>query len=210
MIFDRILIENSVENNGGFTSDYVNLGDAAPPLQNGSKRFFVEFPQKVVAAGKPDKQQKKATNKRSSSKNPSSRTAKKSKSLQKTEREDIGGLQFEEIGVGDSDDDDDSILEISNVSANNTEKLQSVLPHHHTKKLVDQLKTLVQMWANEEQVMGNNVQCKSFATSFLFLHLVVMKVTGLTSYFILCYFRLEYSHGRRYQDNCFTCSYHSW
>ena len=168
MIFERILTENSVENKGGFSSDYVSLGENASSLQRGSHKFVVEFPQKAVAAKKSvtsDKQQNKEPSKRRRKSNdPKSPKAKKQYSSKKTETEaaDIGGLQFAEIGVGDSeeDDDDDSMLDSSNVGAHNSESMESVLPHNHTKKLVDMLKTLVKRWADEEQMMGNNVHCK--------------------------------------------------
>jgi superfamily II DNA helicase RecQ len=169
MIFERIFVENSVENKGGFSSDYVGLGENSSSLQRGSRQFFVEFPQTKVAAkkAKPEKPKKKEparkTNTRST-KSPTRGKPKKPPSSRatRTDATDIGGLHFTEIEVGDSEDDDDSILDGSKGGTHNSENIQTALSHHHTKKITDVLKMLVRRWADEEQMMGNNVHCKSF------------------------------------------------
>ena len=164
MIFERILVENSVENKGGFSSDYVGLAENASSVQRGSRQFFVEFPQKKVAAKKakpPEKPKKKEPAKK---KSPKSRKPKKPPASRATgtDATDAGGLHFTEIDVDDSEDDDDSILDGSKSGTHNSETMQTALSHHHTKKITDVLKMLVRRWADEEQMMGNNVHCKSF------------------------------------------------
>ncbi len=159
MIFERILVENSVENKVGFSTDYVGLGENASSLQRGSRQFFVEFPQKVTKKA-PEKPKAKETTKKqkTSSKETKSRKTKKPTSSKQT---DSGGLQFTEIDLSDSDDDDDSLFDGSKAGSRASEKSQPLLPHHRTKKIADVLKTLVRRWADEEQMMGNNVHCKS-------------------------------------------------
>jgi hypothetical protein len=44
MVFERLLVEESTETNGGFTVDYVQYGENAHTLLNGGRQFFVEFP----------------------------------------------------------------------------------------------------------------------------------------------------------------------
>ncbi len=161
MIFERILVENSVENKVGFTSDYIGLGENASSLMRGSRQFFVEFPQKVTKTAPEKPKTKEYTKKKkSSSKETKARKPKKATKSKDTGN-DVGGLQFAEIEVGDSEDDDDSLLDGSKQSSHASEKTQPLLPHHHTKKIADVLKTLVKRWADEEQMMGNNVHCKS-------------------------------------------------
>ena len=165
MIFERILVENSVENKVGFSSDYVGLGENASALLRGSRNFSVEFPQKVTAAKKkPESTKAKETAKKKSTKKESkSRKAEKAPSSKetKTSEADTGGLRFTENEVGDSDDDDDSLLDGSKEGAQKMEVTHPVLPHQHTKYIADLLKMLVRRWAEEEQMMGNNVHCKS-------------------------------------------------
>ena len=162
MVFDRILTENSIENNGGFMSDYLSLGENASSLQHGSRKLFVEFPQKTAASGNFDKERKKSSKKRGNRNVSRSHKSKKPTSSKKakTDTTDVGGLQFMEINSDESDNDDDSMLERTHAQPGSVENLQSVLPHHHTKKLVEKFKTLNRMWAEEEQLAGNNVHCK--------------------------------------------------
>jgi bloom syndrome protein len=44
MVFERLLVEESTETNGGFAVDYVQYGENAHTLLNGGRQFFVEFP----------------------------------------------------------------------------------------------------------------------------------------------------------------------
>lgn len=164
MIFERILVENSVENKVGYTSDYVGLGENSSPIQRGSRKFFVEFPGKIVAPReKSAKRKLKETSQKKQSTKGSKRCRVKGPTPSigtKIDGTDQGGLQFSEYGFGDSDGDDDSMLDSSNVGRYTSEGVKSVLSHQHTKKIVDVLKTLVKRWADEEQLMGNNVHCK--------------------------------------------------
>jgi superfamily II DNA helicase RecQ len=161
MIFERVLVENSVENKGGFSSDYVGLGENSSSLQRGSRQFFVEFPRKIVASkAKPDKpkRKEKATEKKHDTKRRKAKKVPPSRD-NGTVSSDLGGLHFTEIG--DSEDDDDSIVDGSKDGTHSSVNTKPVLSHQHTKKIADVLKTLVRRWADEEQMMGNNVHCKS-------------------------------------------------
>ena len=160
MIFHKILVEECQENNGGFMSDYVRFGEEASSYQNGSKRFFVDFPQKTVAK-KPAKKspKKKAGNSKSTGKTKKKESTKKTAGqTKKVDNNDGGGLEFAEIDLLD-DSDDDSVFQPEDGDSNQYEQ-NAVLPPEHTKALVSQLKDLVIKWAEEEQSYGNDVFCK--------------------------------------------------
>jgi superfamily II DNA helicase RecQ len=165
MIFERLLTESSVENNGGFLSDYVSLGENVSSLQGGARKFFVEFPKS------PDKKSEKAApdsdskNKRSRAKTGNNRKGAKKKSPDQQPDVallDEGGLQFAEMADGGDTDDgeDDSLLDANPATLSKSEASNAVLPQNHTTKLVNMIKKLTQLWATEEQTMGNNVHCK--------------------------------------------------
>jgi superfamily II DNA helicase RecQ len=175
MIFERLLTESSVENNGGFHSDYISLGENVSSLQTGSSIFYVEFP--VVSAKKspPTKKVDKpisTTTNDGDSRNKRSRASAKSKKKNPSTMHvrdqnqdfvvDEGGLTFAEMIDGDDSDDDDgnSLLDISPSNLSKSEVSNAILPQNHTTKLVNMIKKLTQLWATEEQTMGNNVHCK--------------------------------------------------
>jgi superfamily II DNA helicase RecQ len=176
MIFERLLTESSVENNGGFLSDYISLGENASSLQSGSKRFFVEFPQQL-AAKTTDKQTTDSASKKKGSVRKTDRKKQATKKRPPDRKSDDtapddGGLQFAEkasTSDKDDDDDDDSLLDVTSANMFKTEASTAVLPQNHTAKLVTMLKKLTQLWATEEQTMGNNVHCKLLA---VFLHYI--------------------------------------
>jgi superfamily II DNA helicase RecQ len=162
MIFERLLVETSTENKGGFTSDYVSLGENSNAVQNGQRQFFVEFPTEG-ATGKENKAGKSSTKQKSRSASSSKKTSVKNLGPstasgngvgQETEEEG-GGLQFTE--VGDISDDEDDTKTASRASKSGD---RSVLPYNHTKDLVETMKKMIHIWADYERNFDNNVFCK--------------------------------------------------
>jgi superfamily II DNA helicase RecQ len=49
MIYEHILIEESVQNKIGYSSDYVRLGENATKIEQGQQKFFVDFPKSVLS-----------------------------------------------------------------------------------------------------------------------------------------------------------------
>lgn len=181
MVFDRLFVEESTETNGGFSADYVQYGENAYPVLNGSRQFFVEFP-KAQAARKT--KIAKATTKKSNKKKPAAKAStgkRNSAGAAKTPDAD-NGLQFQE--VGDSDDDD--VLSASPFSANKVD-LQMVLSQDQTKQLSEKIKKMTRIWALEEQEMGKNVHCKCGLRVVLQLHNLKSQPD-----FFFSYVRLEY------------------
>lgn len=168
MIFERLLIESSVENNGGYMSDYVSLGENATSLQHGSRKFFVEFPQQSATKSTENPARDSAPPKKlgtsKSSKKKQASTKKSAAGKQDIAAPDEGGLQFAEMtregDTDDHDDDDDSLLEISDANVFKSEESTAISSQNHTTKLINLIKKLTQLWAQEEQTMGNNVHCK--------------------------------------------------
>jgi bloom syndrome protein len=161
MVFEKILVETSQENNGGFFTDYVKLGDKAAALQNGAFKLFVDFPH---ASSEKNKQKTKQTSKgssktsKASKKNEVTKAKRKSRSAAPKKDDDTeGGLQFDEIDLVDSDDDGDG-HSWENIDSSKRQAVPNILPDNHTKEIIDTLKSLVSRWADEEQMMGNNVQ----------------------------------------------------
>eukprot|EP00980_Cylindrotheca_fusiformis_P018945 scaffold6331_cov195-Cylindrotheca_fusiformis.AAC.9 len=160
MIFDRLFVEESVETNGGFTADYVQHGENAQAVLNGSRKFYVEFPKAQTA--------RKATAKEAKSAAAAAKKPSKKKTTAKTptgKRKSVGsskssaassienGLQFNDAG-GDSSDGEE--LAASPFSANKVD-LHRVLSPDQTKQLSEKIKKMTRIWALEEQEMGKNV-----------------------------------------------------
>lgn len=172
MVFEKILNETSSESNVGFLVDYVSLGENAEALQNGTRKLFVEFPAKPAITSKTQKNSPKAkkgkakpakTTKKKPTGKTTSGTAKKQAAI--LPEKDEGGLQFEEEDSSDSDND--SAVEVLETRSKKRKPLQNTLPNHHTQALVDKLKRLIAIWAEAEQLTGNNVMCKFPTSSFL-------------------------------------------
>lgn len=51
-----------------------------------------------------------------------------------------------------------------------------VLPKKHTAALLERIKKLVNMWADEEQMAGNNVFCQYFSVCFIYLTLLLREL----------------------------------
>jgi hypothetical protein len=217
MIFHKILVEESQENNGGFMSDYVRFGEEASTYQNGSKRFFVDFPNRTVAKKPAKKSPKKAGKSKSTGETKKNESVKKAPGkTKKVDSNDSGGLQFAEIDLLD-DSDDDSVFQPEDSDSNQYEQ-NAVLPPEHTKALVGQLKSLVIKWADEEQSYGNDVFCKYIPvlSRVSFPGVVMLKLCFV---FAFCFFRLAHPSTGRDKCNRNECSdqcrgikiaWHSW
>jgi superfamily II DNA helicase RecQ len=172
MIFERLLLESGVDTKGGFSIDYVNLGENAQALLHGSSKLIVEVPRaqrKTSEKSKKDSAKKKTKEKTSPKKKapsiikkapPPAKASKKSASTSNDMNVD-GGLQFTE-GGSDSDDDSwdggESLRTGRASSAKNDSP--TVLPSNHVTALAKEIKLLTSMWADEEQLYGNEVYCK--------------------------------------------------
>ena len=170
MMFERVLEETSVENQRGFSSDYVNPGENARALLSGGKRLFVEFPQQRKKSNEENKKpsakkkkksttpkKKKATTTKKVAKAPKSKPAAATASI----NDSAGGLSFVELDDSSSDDESDDDVLLFSLKGNNKNAAPPILPDKHTKALIDLIKQLTQSWANEEKLMGNKVFCKS-------------------------------------------------
>lgn len=160
MIFERLFVEESSETNVGFLADYLQSGENAVAVLNGSRKFFVEFPSATA--------KKKATAKTSST---ASKKEKKKKAEPKTSKgkrkssvssgtpstATSDGLKFAEV----DDSSDDEILGASPTFAAYKATSQ-VLDDHQTQELNKFIKKMTTLWAQEEQEMGNHIFCTFF------------------------------------------------
>jgi superfamily II DNA helicase RecQ len=148
LLFERILQEIPAENKGGFTSDYIHLAENAPGIENGSKKFYIDFPQAV--SKQLDTEGKKAK--------PKTKKAGTRKKAQTIAAADVrtSALREEVVIDGDSESSDDDVL-FAGSSGGQKKATPSVLPADMTLKLVNTFKTLVRNWSAEEQLLGNNV-----------------------------------------------------
>lgn len=155
MVFEEVLVEISEANGGGFNSDYVHPGANAHLILNGAKQFFVDFPQTVVDPPKSSKKKKKeveskATEKLTEIKNNDTSGAAKCDYHDDTEVESFTDEVVEQ--------DNHRTRKVGRKSRSPPDV--SVLPKNHSDKLLQRIKKLVAMWAEEEQMNGNKVFCK--------------------------------------------------
>lgn len=162
MIFQRVLLEVSEANKGGFHSEYVHLGENAAPIQSGSRRFFVEFPKAVpktksTGTGKEnhDGQIEKSKKKQATSGNTSTKaTATKAKASASTYQSRVSQRDSNTFVIESSDSDDD--LRSSN-PAQRRKQPRTVLPQAKTNELVGVIRKLAKNWAEEERMMGKEI-----------------------------------------------------
>jgi bloom syndrome protein len=161
LVFDRILIEKGEENKGGFNSDYVHMGENAWKIESGQGKFVVKFPK---ARSKPSGKEngKDAVPKKTSTKakKKSSDGSKKKAAAPASAKATSAHSRKvpESVNVDDDTDDDDDDLDTSAFPRSTGKTLPpSILPQEATQKLVDRLKALVMLWAEEERLMGNSV-----------------------------------------------------
>jgi bloom syndrome protein len=151
MIFDRVLVEASVQNQQGFASDYVQHGENAASILSGGQPFFVEFPKEgPKPSGKENKAQEKKDTTKKKVAAPKKTAAQKKKSGPKAIDHDV-------VLVESDSSDDDLVTPIFSSSEKKKNADSSVLPRSDCQKLVDLVKKLVMNWAEEERAMGKNV-----------------------------------------------------
>jgi bloom syndrome protein len=158
MVFERILVESSFENKGGFLSDYVELAENAGSIQNRTRKFYVDFPTRTKSAEAAN------TSKRKSTKKANGAAGKASKKVQpisllddKARSNDVTSelLTVDEI----SSDDDNLKLDDKSISSGQRAKAQllSVLPQEKTKVLLSRIKKMATNWAEEERMYGKHL-----------------------------------------------------
>ena len=157
MVYERILMEISEKNQGGYNCDYIRPGDNAFAIQRGQQKFFVDFPKKGFAPpmGK--------ENNRSSGKSKTSKKKPKGKPL-KTKAKSKDKRNVPDVLDIDDDDSDDEMEDFASTrtvgSKASSPSDQSILPKKHTRSLITRIKKLTSMWADEEQMNGNQVYCE--------------------------------------------------
>lgn len=170
MIFERLLVESGVDTKGGFAVDYVTHGENAPAFLRGARKLIVEVPKqrKTSDKAKKDTPKKKTKEKTIPKKTSSSKTKTAPPparaSLTPNDMDVHGGLRFSDVG---SDSDDDSwdggeSLRLGRPSSSAKNDSPAALPDNHVTALAKEIKLLTSMWADEEQMYGNEVYCKYF------------------------------------------------
>jgi len=159
LIFDGILLEISQEAGSGFNADYLHVGDKSRLIQSNQIKFYVDFPAAAQCKPAPSKEKGKAQAKK---KKPTA----KSKSTGKKIIAKHGKIQV----TCENDSTDRTIGKKS--PRNATVSNGSILPHDKTNELESRIKTLVNLWATEEQMNGNAVFCKFF--DFVFMDILFL------------------------------------
>mmetsp|Transcript_7238 Transcript_7238/g.17013 ORF Transcript_7238/g.17013 Transcript_7238/m.17013 type:complete len:332 (-) Transcript_7238:424-1419(-) len=188
MIFERLFVEESSETGAGFLADYLELGENAQAVLQGGRKFFVELPSAT-------KTRKKAASKTSST---ATKQAKKKKAAPKTSKgkrkssvssgtpstTTSDGLKFAEA---DDSSDDEILVASPPFSTFRAGSAEDILDTDLTAELNTFIKKIINLWAQEEQAMGNNIHCR--------LVLLSRVSTKCMSHllFSLLYCRLEYS-----------------
>ncbi|KAL7568679.1 hypothetical protein ACA910_021677 [Epithemia clementina (nom. ined.)] len=154
LIFERILTETSVQNNQGFSSDYVHLGENAAAVLSGHRKVIVEFPKE--SASRDSGQESKASAKEN--KTPKRPSNKKAPSATKQEGRKARTPTSSVLHIPDSDSSDDGDILVSTEQSSATKPVSSsVLPQQDTQDLAAMIKKLVMNWAEEERMMGKSV-----------------------------------------------------
>uniref|UniRef100_A0A7S4WE36 Uncharacterized protein n=1 Tax=Ditylum brightwellii TaxID=49249 RepID=A0A7S4WE36_9STRA len=170
MVFEGILEEISEQAGNGFSADYVHLGRNSDPVMNGQRTFYVDFSRK---APPPPKTPKKAKTDGASNDVTTTTRKKQSKKSKTASQSDKKGktvvIRNGKFYVPDADDfengnenfdEDDFGLgtfahRVGSKACNAQNK--AVLPKEQTQMLVDRIKKLVSLWADEERMNGNKV-----------------------------------------------------
>eukprot|EP00549_Striatella_unipunctata_P001171 CAMPEP_0118677586 /NCGR_PEP_ID=MMETSP0800-20121206/2713_1 /TAXON_ID=210618 ORGANISM="Striatella unipunctata, Strain CCMP2910" /NCGR_SAMPLE_ID=MMETSP0800 /ASSEMBLY_ACC=CAM_ASM_000638 /LENGTH=539 /DNA_ID=CAMNT_0006573283 /DNA_START=376 /DNA_END=1995 /DNA_ORIENTATION=- len=142
MVFDKILLEVSEANGLGFHSDYVQQGERAMAIQRGEESFFVNFPRK---GSRISTNITKASEHQNSTKKKSRQTPSKNKGKPKIQAFDVL------MGSEALDHEEDY------GKRTKAQGEKNVLPKKYTEELMNRIKRLVSMWADEEQMNGNKV-----------------------------------------------------
>lgn len=154
MIFERILVESSVQNQQGFASDYVQKGENALSIELGRESFVIEIPK--------DKPKAKVTGKENNTKEKENRTKKanpkkkKTTRPEKTSRAKLSSEQ-EAVVIDETESDDEDLATPIFPSETKKSGDSSLLPLPECQKLADLMKKMVTNWAEEERAMGKKV-----------------------------------------------------
>lgn len=150
MIFERVLIETSIQNKQGFASDYVQMGENAPAIQMGQKQFFVDFPRETRAAGKENNTDGKGQRKKkdgTSKKNaPQSGTKRANPSKKLPDPSNIVCIE--------SESEDEDLMTPAFSSEKKKPVDRCVLPKEQTKELAELVKKITTNWAEEKRALG--------------------------------------------------------
>lgn len=184
MVFENILEEISEATGSGFSADYVQPGPKAQAIMANSpnQQFFVRFA--VKKAPEPKETKKKASKKK---KKESDDGDSKPKAKRKTKK----SKKSSESPIDLLDSPDSGLASDENVGAKRTHNMNTVLPKNHTDTLIARIKKLITMWADEEQMVGNNVFCKypDFVPTYTFIFCRMHSNKFMVTLF---HFRLEY------------------
>ena len=174
MVFEKILIEESQTNAGGFNSDYVKLGEKAPQVKQRQVPFFVDFPTKKKASSSSSssstsKSQAKTSSSSSktakaATKPSRAKTASAKKTPSKKPRKTSGKSTVQAnivslLADSDTGSEDESFSSKSQ-STSLGGRWEQILPKRQTMELTARIKKLIGWWAQEEQMNGNKVFCK--------------------------------------------------
>jgi bloom syndrome protein len=181
MIFDRIIVEESAENTGGFNSDYVRLAENAIAVKNGQHQFYVNFPKhktattNVVDTEKENKTNSKKPKADETKSKKGSATKKRGASAPVQTKHDVDSRKYSarieretvcidestsSDDIDDDDDDDNDVIELLSTRGGRSSigiKANSILPYEATQGLISRIKTLATNWAEEERMCGNNM-----------------------------------------------------
>lgn len=163
MIYEKVLVEEQIQNAGGFNSDYVIPGEQANLLQHRQRRFILDFPKiapkESTPAAKETSTRKKGKDESTAKAHDNKVTKAKVKKSATKSRQFKSSQQVEIESLLDSDTDSDFDDDARTVGIKST-TTPSLFPQDKTKTLIDLINRLVGMWAEEEQIAGNKVFCK--------------------------------------------------
>ena len=173
LVFQSFLVEISEENGSGFNSDYVQEGEKAPLLVRRQVKFEVEFPKDPPKPKDATTTKKKAAKKSTATTSVSTKKSGKKKAAagkgkkKKATKSSKSAANTSDFVISDDDiEDDEGDDEFKDpafdrkVGAKSKSPEKTVLPKQQTEMLMERIKKLLSMWADEERMSGNNVYCK--------------------------------------------------
>lgn len=163
MIYEKILVEEQVQNAGGFNSDYVTLGEQAYSIMNRQRRFILDFPRalsKETPAANEVSAKAKVKDDVAAKPNEKSATKRKTPAKTATKSRQFKSSQLVTINSSQDSDSDGDLEVDARVVGSKSQLTPSLLPQDKTQTLIALINRLVGMWAEEEQIAGNKVFCK--------------------------------------------------
>jgi len=156
MVFDKVLEEIPVATASGFSADYVQHGNNAQAVLANTRQFHVRFAVKKApepkqsGKKKPASKKKKEGDKRDSINSEKKPSAKRKRTTKKNDASAYSPIDLQNSPtLGSLSTDEKTGAKRTNENA--------VLEKEHTDALLARIKKLVSMWAEEEQMNGNNV-----------------------------------------------------